>query len=420
LGRPEGFITVKVPAGTHTVEVRLDALATRPRAFGTFISLFSVVAVLLIGWKDWRLGFARSGLLERSAERRNGLPRTISEYPAQHASGVQFEESSGLAFKPRLDSSAWRVAGGVMLLFFVFKVGVVDGQHDWFRRSSPPGQVVGAQHSLVDERVDFGHHIELLAYDLPNTVARAGEKLSLVLYWQATAPVPENYQVFAHLTRPTTHLWGQSDILNPGDLPTRRWPTDKYVRDEHELEVLNGTPPGDYQLTVGLYTMSDGSRVPVFDEGGTFLGDTFTLPTTVRVIPSRRRPKDEDLGLTDVIDAEFGRDLTLLGAVIPDRVIELPGFVHLALMWRADVDSPSDVTVQFQVIDSEGNLVREVVTRPVDGRYPSSVWSAGELVRDQYSVWLPTQSAPGSYELRVGLREFDHWLSLGQIQVVGR
>jgi hypothetical protein len=164
---------------------------------------------------------------------------------------------------------------------------------------------------------------------------RAGGTLALTLYWRATAPVPSNYQVFAHLTRPVTHLWGQSDHLNPGDLPTGRWPTDKYVRDEHQIKVLPGTPPGDYQLTVGLYTLADGVRVPVYEPGGALLGDTFTLQTPVRVTRPRRPPSEEALGLTDVIGKEYAGEISLLGAVLPDRRIELPG-LRLALMWRAE------------------------------------------------------------------------------------
>ena len=420
LGRPEGFITVKVPSGTHMVEVRLGALATRPRALGTLISLFSVVGVLLVGWQGWHLGVSRLGLSILRPARRKEPPCSTRGDLLPDSAALQTEETGWCATFPRLDLPASRIAGGVILLFFVFKVGWVDGQHDWFRRSSPPGQVLGAQHSLADERVDFGHHIQLLGYDLPKPAVRAGEELSLVLYWLATNPVPKNYQVFAHLTRPTTHLWGQSDNLNPGDLPTRRWPLDKYVRDEHELHVLSGTPPGDYQLTVGLYTLTDGARVPVFDDTGAFVGDTVALQTPVRVAPSHHPPKEEDLGMTEAVNAGFGGELTLLGAVLPDRIIELPGFIHLALLWRAEVDSPNDVTVRVQVLDSAGDVAHEIVTQPVDGQYPSPVWSAGEIVRDQYSVWLPEQSAPGSYKLRVGLQEFDGWLSLGQIQVVGR
>jgi hypothetical protein len=399
LGRPEGFITVQVPAGEHTIEVRLGALATPARAAGTLLSLFSLSALCLVGWWGRRLT----------------NPRAEPTWPS-YASAERERSTNGAS--TRLDRPAWLIAGGMMSLFVLFKVGLVDGQHGWFRCTSPPGEVLGAQHSLTDQKIDFGGYIQLLGYDLPQDEVRSDGTLPLTLYWWATAPVPDNYQVFAHLTRPTTHLWGQSDNLNPGEIPTRRWPLDKYVRDEHELDILPGTPPGEYQLTVGLYTLADGARVPVFDAQGTFLGDTFTLPTTLRVTRPGRPPRQEALGLTDVIGVGYADEITLLGAVLPDRKIELPGFVHLALLWRAEEESPDDITVRVQMVDAEGRLVDEIVTAPVDGRYPASMWASGEVVRDQYSFWLAETFSPGAYELRVGLSTTEGWVSLGRIEVV--
>ena len=394
LGRPEGFITVQVPAGTHTVEVHLDAWATPARTAGTLTSLLSLLALVMVAWLGRRPWFPSS--------------LTGTEGRSEVEGGAR-----------RLDRPAWMCAGGVILVFFLLKVGWVDGQHNWFRRTSPPGRVLGAQYSLADEPVDFGHHIQLLGFDLLRSEVRAGDTLPLTLYWRATAPVPENYQVFAHLTRPATHLWGQSDNLNPGDFPTRRWPLDKYVWDDHRLGVLPGTPPGDYQLTVGLYNLVSGARVPVFDATGAPLGDTFTLPTRVRVVQPRHPPDEEMLGLTDVLRIVYADQITLLGATLPDRYIELPGFVHLALLWRAEIDQPEDITVNVQLVDAAGQVASEVLTEPFDGQYPSSAWLAGEVVRDQYSFWLTEDFATGEYELRVSLKELDGWVSLGVIQVAG-
>ncbi len=400
LGRPEGFITIPVPSGTHTVEVRLGALATPARAVGTMLTLLSVgVLALVAGWR--------------------GKAPSLQVIDDEGASHAELCETGAGALGERLDRPAWLVAGGVLLAFFVFKVGLVDQHHDWFRRTSPPGQVLGMQHSLVDEAIDFGHHIQLLGYDLPKAQVRAGDTLPLTLYWRAVAPVPENYQVFAHLTRPTTHLWGQSDNLNPGDLPTGRWPLDKYVRDEHDLGVLPGTPPGDYQLTVGLYRLADGSRVPVFNVDGALLGDTFTLQTPVRVTRPHRPPNEDALALTDVIRVSYADQVTLLGAVLADRRIEVPGFLHLALLWRAEIDAPDDLTVRVQLVDAGGRVAEEIVTAPVDGAYPASMWSEGEVVRDQYSFWLDESFGSGAYELRVRPDEMGDWVSLGGIEVLG-
>jgi hypothetical protein len=421
LGRPEGFITIEVPSGTHTVEVRLGAWATPARLIGTLASLLSLAALGLVGWWGGALASPRRALPPQDRAKRIALQGSVSGRTLWGSPLVQQREAGEGGGPLRLDRPAWLSASGVVLIFLIFKVGLVDRRHDWFRYTSPPGQVRKVGYSLADRPIDFGHHIQLLGYDLPQSQVGAGGTLPLTLYWRATEPVPDNYQVFAHLTRPATHLWGQSDKLNPGDFPTQRWPLDKYVRDEHELDILPGTPPGDYQLTVGLYTLLDGIRVPVFDADGQLLGNTLTLPTPVRVTRPRRSPSEDVLGLTDVVGADYAGQITLLGAVLPDRQIELPGFIHLALVWRALVDEPNELTVRFQLVDAEGRVAQEIVTPPVDGQYPSSFWSAGEVVRDQYSLWLAEDYVPGAYELRIGLhlQGHDDWVSLGRLEVLG-
>ncbi len=380
VGKPEGFITLFVPAGRH--EVSLCFGTPPPRSAGTLISLVSLAA---LAWFAWR-------------------GRGIS------APGPT---------RQKLDRRAWLAAGLVAAAFFGFKTLLVDHQHDWFRRTSPRGEVLGVEHSL---QVNLGHQISLLGYDLPSTQVRSGGELRLTLYWLAQVPPSGNYQSFAHLTRPVTHLWGQSDTINPGEVPTTRWPLDKYVRDEHSLSILPGTPPGKYQLTVGLYTRSDGRRLPVFDPAGALTGDTVALPTPIQVIPPRRPPKIEDLGLTREVQAGYAAQVTLLGISLPDAQIELPGFVHLALLWRAERDAPTDMVVSVQLLDGTGQVVQEIETRPVDGYYPTTLWRQGEIVRDMYSFWLTETVSPGSYALRVrpkGPAYTAGWMPLGQIEVSG-
>jgi hypothetical protein len=107
--------------------------------------------------------------------------------------------------------------------------------------------------------------------------------LPLTLYWKATALVPYNYQAFAHISAPDGTVWGQSDKLNPGDFPSTRWPLDKYVWDDHKVQIKPDTPPGEYQLSVGLYLLEDGRRAPVFDDAGQIVADHVVLSATIQV-----------------------------------------------------------------------------------------------------------------------------------------
>jgi hypothetical protein len=142
-----------------------------------------------------------------------------------------------------------------------FKLAVLDPMGLLHYRS-PSGQALPVNHRF---RANFGDKIELLGYDLPDTRVRPGDRVRLVLYWHAISDVEEDYQTFVHLAEPLNVAWAQEDHLNPGGLPTSRWPRDKYVWDEYAIRIPQETPPGDYKVNVGLYLMSDGSRLQRLD-----------------------------------------------------------------------------------------------------------------------------------------------------------
>jgi hypothetical protein len=230
---PEGFITLWAPQGEHNVLVRFED--TPPRTAGWIISAVGLVILSV-------------ALL--------CIPRAHSVQPPT----------------PNPQSLIW--LGGTLLLLVLLKGVVIDPQDDWLRYTSPPGQAWAAQYQ---RRANFGGEIELLGYDLPQRRVRPGETFPVVLYWHALTPPKKNYQSFVHLARPLDVLWGQEDHLNPGGLPTKRWPLDKYVWDEYEIRVLPETPPGEYVVNVGLYRRRNGSRLQRYDERGQIVGDSLKL-----------------------------------------------------------------------------------------------------------------------------------------------
>lgn len=83
---------------------------------------------------------------------------------------------------------------------------------------------------------------------------RPGETLRLALYWQAIRPLPLDYTVYVHLLDANGSKVAQRDLqpLN-GSLPTSRWPVGQLIRDDQDLPIPPGTPPGSYRLVVGMY-----------------------------------------------------------------------------------------------------------------------------------------------------------------------
>ena len=368
---PEGFITLWVPKGEHQVLVRFGD--TPPRRAGWVISIvgWAVLAVALFLMWPFSVPITRSG----SQPRLSGFQTLI-----------------------------W--LGAVILLFVALKSGVIDPRDDWLRYTSPPGQAWAAQHEVV---VNFGEQVELLGYDLPQKRVRSGRTFPVVLYWHAMTPLDENYQTFVHLARPLHVLWGQEDHLNPGGLPTTRWPIDKYVWDEYEVRVLPGTPPGEYAINVGVPLWSSSYRLPRYDEVGQVAGDSFVIGS-VEVVRPLRQPQTTALGLTrDVMGTFPEGGVTLLGYVQPHSQVLLPGVWPIILFWRAECDRPDARVRAFTLLGPEGEQVAQVSGVPVDGHYPFEVWQTGEVVRDP----LQFASADQLENVKAGVYRFGVTVSEG-------
>jgi hypothetical protein len=115
-------------------------------------------------------------------------------------------------------------------------------------------------------RFDLGEQVALLGYDLSDESLRAGDALTVTLYWQALARIPEDYKVFVHLVGPGSEerIAAQSDnVPLDGTWPTWAWEPGHTVQDVTRLDLPADLSPGKYELRAGLYRASDGSRVPV-------------------------------------------------------------------------------------------------------------------------------------------------------------
>ena len=137
--------------------------------------------------------------------------------------------------------------------------------------------------------IDFGGKIELVGYNLSDLTPRVGDSLELTLYWRAIQPISEDYVVFAHVIDPaTTTIYASSDAMPANwNAPTSTWQPGAVIEDAHMLAVSAETPPGIYEVEIGLYlNPGDGSfprlRV-VTPDGG--MADDYAYLSRVRVLP---------------------------------------------------------------------------------------------------------------------------------------
>jgi hypothetical protein len=72
--------------------------------------------------------------------------------------------------------------------------------------------------------------------------------------------------------------------------------------------------------------------------------------------------------------------------------------VPLTLYWRAIETPAGDYSVSLRLYDQAGQEMFKVDSQnPVLGTYPTSRWTAGEVVADYYEIQLPSDLPPGNY-----------------------
>jgi len=144
---------------------------------------------------------------------------------------------------------------------------------------------------LPDHRLEatFGGEARLLGYSLDTEAVAPGDSLNIVLYWQALAPLDDDYTVFAHLLgghNPSTGgpLWvGHDAQPDLGHYPTTSWQPGEVILDWHPLAVPADAPPGEYQLEAGLYLLATMVRLPATDAAGQPIPDDAVLLGTIQV-----------------------------------------------------------------------------------------------------------------------------------------
>ena len=130
----------------------------------------------------------------------------------------------------------------------------------------------------------LGEHITLKLARLSNTTVAPGDLLTVVLIWGTDAAINESYTVFTHLLTSDQTLAAQQDnIPLYGVRPTTTWLVDEDMEDVYRLKLDNNLPPGEYELSVGMYHTETIERLPVYDESDTLVPEARVKLGVIRV-----------------------------------------------------------------------------------------------------------------------------------------
>ena len=328
------------------------------------------------------------------------------------------------------------VAALVGMLFFI-TAAIIP-----FRTIAPayarPAVLTSIDEATIPQRVHvtYGDQAELIGYALDREAVRPGEALRLTLYWRALARLDKDYSLYIHLFGWNGQRVGQRDSYpGGGAYPTRLWQPGDVLVDSYLVSIVpTATVPSRGLIEVGLYDRATMERLPVRDGAGRPIASPLIGRCKLAAAASPAP------AVPNAVDYRLGEQAALVGYEVNGgkvpAVLKPGDSLRLVLYWRALAKLDRDYTVFVHLEDQAQRIWGQKDSEPRAGNYPTSLWDAGEIVRDERDLIVAPDAPPGAYELAVGLylvdsgerllvttaegRPLGDRLVLGQVQVVAK
>lgn len=248
----------------------------------------------------------------------------------------------------------------------------------------------------------YGDILELVAIDLPQGRFYPGDEVPVTLYMRSTRPVRREYELFLQfLDENAKEIGNVTTIPGWGRNPVSLWTPGSVYADTYLVRIF-GNVSNRSPLLARVY-------------GGFFDGETqklLPLPNDtedlglrtlgyLEVIPLQL-PQASDPPHLVPLDVQFGDGLVLQGAIVPAAIASSQSLVA-TLLWYSTASPTKDYTAFVQLIGESGQRIAGTDQLPAEGRFPTSLWRPGDTSLSDFTLNLPPDLAPGSYELWAGL-----------------
>jgi 4-amino-4-deoxy-L-arabinose transferase-like glycosyltransferase len=260
----------------------------------------------------------------------------------------------------------------------------------------------------------FGGAATLLGYEIP-TPAEAGSDLDLRLYWHVDELPTADYQPFVQLEDMMGYRWSQVEAYA---YPAEQWQPGETIIQQVSVPVPSGTPPGEYQLRVGLFDQTTGERAPRLDEAGNYASDAVILTG----VPILAGPVPKNLPAPPfLLNESTAPNLELLGYERGSHQVFSGDSWGLAFWWLASSPLRS-LSIKLDLLDDAGSILTLLETQPVYNTYPFETWQTPQFVIDRQIVTIPVELPSGDYRLQMRLTDEKggsiYTTGLGPLQVV--
>ncbi len=230
----------------------------------------------------------------------------------------------------------------------------------------------------------FENHLNLVGYQ--SSDFEPGLPLKVTLYWEPAQRIQRDVELIVQLYDPLRSRMVVDDLVWPlnGVFRMRVWHPEQIMPLSHSLQVPENLPPGPYQLRVGLFDVIARERIPLVTDQAMHLVKTYKVFL----------PRDDRVPAVST-SINFGDLIELRGYTLTP----VQDGLKVTLFWRATESPEVDYTSFVHVVDADGRIVVQSDMQPLDGRYPTSVWSPGEEIVEERIV---TSIPDGEHRILIG------------------
>jgi len=245
--------------------------------------------------------------------------------------------------------------------------------------------------------------VRLLGYEMETDRVQPGQPVGITLFWQALAPMQEDYSITLQLYGWHQALWQHDTYPGGGSYPTSQWSPGELVVDHYVITPrgdVTGPGPVLAPLAVGLYRHDTMEKLPVADAQGQAVA--FPVAARLTLESAESAP-----AISQPLRRNFGGVVDLAGYDVGDGRAGAGADAPLTLYWRVTGQPQRDYKVFVHLLDAQGRVVAQADAPPLDGSYPMSAWQVGEVLADGHRLAIPADADRGKYRIFVGLYDPD-------------
>lgn len=294
---------------------------------------------------------------------------------------------------------AWGVMGGLAALSIGCLIFVLGPAFASPRLLAKADLQRSVSHPLDAQ---YGEGIALRGFDVAPRVLRPGQSFDLTLFWEALRPMSQNYWLLIQVLDPSGRPLAHSTTLPYlGRYATVLWrPGDRFA-DRYGLAIVPDARPGAAELVVLLDPKDDSAEPAQWTLDDQPVGDRLYL-ATLRIAS----PSQPVYHPAHPLSVRFGDDARLTGYDLSASSLRAGQPVTLTLYWQVEQPIRWDARVFVHLLCPDGQLAAQDDSVPGQGWYPSAVWMAGDVIRDEHVLEL-NDSPASRCALSVGLYDFD-------------